>query len=232
MEYPAVTRGQMREMDRIAIEEFGVPGVVLMENAGRAVAEETVRLRGEAPGPVCIVAGRGNNGGDAFVAARHLANRGVPLDLFFTGDLDAADPGTDAGINLFVLLKMGLLVRELGRVEAARTLEQKLGDASVVVDALLGTGTRGEVAEPLRSLIDAINRSPGRVVAVDLPSGLDADTGEILGISVRADVTVTFGLPKTGFARGAGLGQCGKIVVADIGLPQQVVERVLGGEGA
>jgi len=191
------TRAQMREMDRRAIEDFGIPGVVLMENAGRAATEEVIRLSGD--GPVLIFAGRGNNGGDGFVMARHLVNRGVSVEVLYLGDLATVSPDSDAGINLFIILQMGILVRELPKDDTAAWLDGFLAKFPVIADALLGTGARGEIREPFLSAVQALNRAHAKILAVDIPSGLDCDTGLPLGAAVKALVTVTFGLPKVGF---------------------------------
>jgi len=223
-----VTRDQMRAMDRVAIEEYGVPGVVLMENAGRACLEETLALRGREEGPVLILAGRGNNGGDGFVVARHLLGREIPFRLAFFGDLDGVDASTDAGVNLFVLLKSSVTIPEIRKDTPAKRLDALFDGASVVVDALLGTGAAGAPRPPYDEAIERANGSTAPVCAVDAPSGLDCDTGEAPGAAINADVTVTFGFAKQGFARQRGPELCGRVVVADIGLPPAAVQKVLG----
>lgn len=221
-----VSAAEIREMDRTAIQEFGVPGVVLMENAGAGAA---VVLRAAFPeaATVGILAGKGNNGGDAFVVARHLLNRGLDVRCVFAGDLDDVDPASDAGINLFILLKTGLVVkevREAADVEAAGNL---FAGVDCLVDGLLGTGTRGRIREPFASLIETANGMPVPVLALDLPSGLDADTGETLGPCIRATHTATFVRPKKGFRRAAGPERCGTVHVIDIGMPAVIVDLVL-----
>ncbi len=218
----------MREIDRIAVEEIGIPGAVLMENAGKAVADETLKLRGNDPLPVVVVAGAGNNGGDGFVAARHLHNRGVPVSVFFLGDSGESDPSTDAGRNLSIARKMGVRVLDLSDGGLLDKLKSALASCSVAVDAMLGTGSKGRPRGACASAVALVNASGRRILAVDLPSGLDCDTGKAEGEAVRADTTVTFGLEKTGFALCDGPALCGRIVVADISLPRCAVGKALG----
>ena len=219
-----MTRDEVREFDRRAIEELGVAGVVLMENAGRQAAEVAERMLGEARGRrALIVAGSGNNGGDGFVIARHLLVRDREPRVLL-----AADPAKlsgDALANFRVLERLGIPVSVLegnGSSVASAILEAA-AEADLVVDALLGTGLAGEVREPLRAAIEAINRCGESgdlgVLAVDIPSGLDADTGRALGVAVRAEVTVTFVATKKGFAAKESREYTGKVMVADIGVP-------------
>ncbi|MCU0723607.1 MAG: NAD(P)H-hydrate epimerase, partial [Planctomycetes bacterium] len=223
----SVTTAEIREMDRVAIEEFGIPGVVLMENAGAGAAALVPGLLGAGPRRAAVLAGRGNNGGDAFVLARHLANRGIEAECFFAGDPAAVDPRSDAGVHLGILRKMGLPVREVRGAGDAPLAGPSLARAGLIVDGLLGTGARGEVREPTASLIDLANRAGPPILALDLPSGLDADTGRVLGRCVRAACTATFVLPKAGFFLGEGPAMCGDVRVIDIGMPRAAVERVL-----
>jgi len=217
-----LTREQVRELDRRAIEEFGIPGILLMENAGRAVADEAARLA-ESAGScrAVIVCGKGNNGGDGYVVARHLANRGLKPAIFVLARFD--EISGDAMLNLEIIRRMGLDVTEVTSDYGLRRIERAAAGAGVVVDALLGTGARGEVRGPIRSAIEVINRAGKPVVAVDLPSGLDANTGAILGACVKADVTVTFVAAKAGFSQSEGPQQTGRVVVAEIGVPRKII---------
>jgi NAD(P)H-hydrate epimerase len=168
-------------------------------------------------GPVLVVAGPGNNGGDGYVAARHLANRGVQTTVVvFAGEAQIA---ADAKVNLDILLRMGVPVRFLTAPVGWDLYREHLGPASVVVDALFGTGLRGEVREPGRTAIELLNQARKPVVAVDIPSGLDCDTGRPLGVAVTAAVTVTFARAKVGLLRPEAAAYVGRLVVADIGLP-------------
>lgn len=221
----AVTREEIRDMDKRAIEEYGIPGVVLMENAGRRVAEEALEMLEDAPEPrVAILCGKGNNGGDGFVAARYLYNRGVKVDVYlFTLMADVAfahDPWT----HLNTLVKMGLEIKEVLTAPDVRRILPELEDADLVIDGLLGTGLEGEVREPYRTAIEDINNCGVPVLSIDIPSGLDCNDGRVLGVAVRASKTVTFVLPKRGFARAKGPEHVGEVIVADIGMPRDLVE--------
>ncbi|NPV47882.1 MAG: NAD(P)H-hydrate dehydratase [Armatimonadetes bacterium] len=209
-----VTAAQMREMDRTTIEDYGLPGIVLMENAGRAVAEAALRLLPESGGRVLVLAGKGNNGGDGLVAARHLAGEGLEVAVMLF--CAAEDLRGDAAINCQYARRVGLTVIEEPDDEV---LLGALELADVVIDALLGTGVRGEVTGRLREVIELLEECAAPVVAVDLPSGLDADTGAVLGAAVEADVTVTFGFAKAGLVQYPGRAYCGELQVANIGLP-------------
>jgi len=210
-----LTRAQVRELDRRAIAEFGIPGVVLMENAGRGAVEVLLRLG--VRGPVVICCGKGNNGGDGFVIARHLGNHGIVARvLLFCAPQELRG---DAAINYHIIAKLGLPLE----VHAAPTIdlqavERQLAVAAWVVDALFGTGLSGPVRPPLDAVIAAINRSPAQVLAVDIPSGLDCDTGEPLGPTVRAHHTVTFAAQKVGFTNPAAQQWLGEVHLADIGV--------------
>ena len=225
-----LTREQIRELDRRAIHEFGIPGPILMENAGRAVADEVARLHSTstAAGEIAILCGKGNNGGDGCVAARHLFNRGITPAVFVFARLD--DICGDADVNLEIIEKMGMEVFEVTTERGVLLAEEATSRAAVIVDALLGTGATGEVHGLIRSGIEVINRAkaaagPGRVVvAVDLPSGLDANTGEVLGACVKADVTVTFVAPKVGFNKAQGPQHTGRVVTAEISIPRGLLE--------
>jgi NAD(P)H-hydrate epimerase len=219
-----VTAAQMRELDRRAIEELGVPSLVLMENAGRTTYQI---LRREFPviaGPVAVLAGRGNNGGDGLVAARYLANDGLPVVVFLLGEKNAVKG--DARVNLEVALKMGLEVREVLREEDLNPVLHRLARSGLVVDALLGTGLNAEVTGLLCTLIGKVNRLDPPVLAVDIPSGLCADTGQPLGAAIRADVTVTYGWPKLGQVLAPGRDFVGRLWQVDISIPPALAREI------
>ncbi len=216
------TAAEMRRIDARAIGEYGLPGVALMENAGGAVARKVMEIVGEpADKKVCIFAGRGNNGGDGFVAARHLAGRGARVKVFLLG---AAAVGGDAGVNLAILLKMGAEVFEVAGERDCDKAAVAAAVADCLVDALLGTGFRGEADGDLAALINIINAAGKPVVAVDIPTGIDADSGQARGLAVSATHTVTFGLPKPGLLFQPGAAHAGLVTVADIGLPAALLE--------
>ena len=218
-----VTAEQMREIDRRAIFEIGIPGVALMENAGRRVFEEATRMVGASDGAVVVLSGKGNNGGDGFVIARHLINNGYKVKIYLVGN--AEDVSGDAGVNLAALRRMGVAVHELHDQDDVQALGPILENAALVVDALLGTGLKGEVKGLYASLVSAASGS--RVLSVDVPSGLDADTGHPLGAALRAEKTVTFQYPKRGFKNPSAREFLGELVVADIGIPRVCAEGIV-----
>ncbi len=210
----AVATSVVREMDRRTIEEFGVPGIVLMENAGAGAVEVALGMV-VAGRRVCILAGAGNNAGDGFVVARHLVNRGVDARV-----ITAVDPGKykgDALTNFAALEKTRVPVETWCQCLAAG-----LGKADLLVDALLGTGLSGGLRPPYPAVIAALNESGKPVLAIDIPSGLDGDTGEVATAAVVATKTVTFALPKIGLYRGQGPDLAGEIVLVDIEMPRAV----------
>ena len=220
---PIVTADEIREMDRQTIEDLGVPGVVLMENAGRAVFEVVLDAYADGDGgPVAILCGAGNNGGDGYVVARHLHQLGVPCAVYLAAPRERIQG--DARINLDILDHLPVPIWELETDGEA--LDVAMERASVLVDALLGTGLNSEVRGRYRDIIEQANTSGAFKVAVDIPSGIRADDGALLGVAFEADVTVTFGAPKRGLALRPGADAAGEIIVADIGIPPQVVDAV------
>ncbi|MHB1001235.1 MAG: NAD(P)H-hydrate dehydratase [Armatimonadota bacterium] len=216
------TAAQMREFDRRAIEEYGIPGIVLMENAGRHVYQVVYDILVPLAGQhVTVIAGKGNNGGDGFVAARHLRDAGACIDLFLIGDPSSVKG--DARINLDILLKTGMKVNTLNSIS---DLDISLERSHAVIDAIFGTGLKGDVTGLAADVIDAVNSCGKPVIAVDIPSGLDADTGRIWGTCVEADYTVTFALPKIGLFTYPGADYAGKVVVGDIGIPHQLYDSI------
>lgn len=215
-----LSREEVRNLDRRAIEEFGVPGVVLMENAGRGAAEVLLRLG--ARGPVHICCGKGNNGGDGFVMARHLDNRGVAVQVHLFARPEELTG--DAATNYHIIKRAGPPIAVVAGTPVDVTgLGKLLRGAEWIVDALFGTGLSGPVRPPFDQVIAAINASGAKVLAVDIPSGLDCDTGQPLGPTVRADHTVTFVAPKKGFAEPSAREWLGQVHVADIGAPRWVI---------
>ena len=216
----SLSRDEVREIDRRAIEVAGVPGVVLMENAGRCVADEIEKfmagVSAGGAGRVAVVAGAGNNGGDGYVIARHLNMRGTETVTFLVAP--EAKIGGDARINLEILRRLGADVREAA---GSATLAEQLQGFDLIVDAVGGTGIRGALRGDLATAVEAINAA-GRsipVVAVDIPTGLDCDTGRTDGPAVTAAMTVTFVARKKGFDAPGASGRTGEVRVADIGVP-------------
>jgi NAD(P)H-hydrate epimerase len=220
---PVLTATQMREADRRTIEEIGLPGAVLMENAGAAVAR-AARERFPEARRVLILCGKGNNGGDGFVVARYLRDRHPEVLLIGSRE----ETQGDARLHLGALERSGTAVIEVPDEAAWRAKRERLWEADLVVDALLGTGLQrapsGLIGAVIEDLV-AVGRSRRlRVLAVDLPSGLSSDTGELPGSTVRAEATVTFAAPKCGLVLPPACDHAGEIVVADIGIPGEVLE--------
>jgi len=227
-----VTRKEARRIDKLAIEKYGIPGIVLMENAGLAVSRVVSQMLGDkkdatnASQRVAIFCGKGNNGGDGFVVARHLINRDIGVNIYLL--CEKKDVKGDALINLNILLRMGQAVKEITCPDDIEGVKEEVYGASLIVDAILGTGTEGEVKEPMKSSIDFINGTLLPIVSVDIPSGLDADNGMLLGTSIKATKTVTFVAPKKGFYLNEGPLQTGEVTIADIGISVKILRRMPG----
>lgn len=210
------TARQAQCLDAYAIHRLGIPSCVLMENAGYQASQEILKILMRIKDPfVCVVCGSGNNGGDGFVAARHIFDQGIPTKVFFIGNISKLKE--DPSINYHILKKIKCPLKVVHGLtpEILRDLKK----ASLVVDAIFGIGLTRPVQEPLKSIIDAINRSRKKVVALDIPSGLDATTGEVLGACVKASQTITFAVMKKGLLSNDGPAHAGKITIADIGIP-------------
>lgn len=218
--FRVMSRAEVRAVDSWAIHEMGVPGVVLMENAGRSCAELVQDKLAAVENPeVGIFCGTGNNGGDGYVVARHLLDAGFRVNVVLCGDREKVRG--DARINLDILERLGHTVEHLdpGAADAASRIREGAGHADMIVDALFGTGLQGELREPYRSLIETINALKRPVLAVDIPSGLDCDTGHPLGSAVLAACTVTFVAVKKGFlAVPQARRYLGELYVASIGI--------------
>ena len=206
------------------MEDYGISGLVLMENAGRGVTDKLCELG--IAGPVAICCGRGNNAGDGFVVARHLDLRGHAVDLLLWADPEQLSG--DAAANFHILQKTDVPIHYFPSRHDPARLEERLAQAAWIVDALLGTGARGEPRAPLDAVIDQINGAPAVRLAVDLPSGLDCDTGEAARHTIRAAHTCTFVAPKPGFFQPGAKEYTGQVHVLDIGAPRKLVEQMLG----
>ena len=191
------TTGIMRELDRATIEDAGIAGLVLMESAGSGTADAICEhFPWVEDSRVVVLAGRGNNGGDGFVVARYLASRGAEVLVILLGR--KSDVKGDAGVNLAILDRLGIEVIEAPNQDALVHEQEEVLNADLIVDAIFGTGLDRKVEGLAARAIEAMIEFPGPVVSVDIPSGLNADTGQPMGSAVRADLTVTFGLPKLG----------------------------------
>jgi len=213
-----LTRDEVRDVDRRAIEEYGLPGVVLMENAGRGCAELVDA------GPVVICCGKGNNGGDGYVIARHLDNRGIAVEIISVCPVEELKG--DARINADVAVKAGLKITVASDARDWEAVEDRVRSAKWIVDSLLGTGFTGTLREPYLTAIRTVNSSSvsGRkVLAVDVPSGLDVDTGLPASECIKADVTATFVAIKPGFLQPTARPFLGQVKVVEIGVPRSLL---------
>lgn len=219
-----LTREQVRAVDRRAIDEYGMTGLVLMENAGRGVVDSLLRLG--VNGPVVVCCGKGNNGGDGLVISRHLDNGGRPVRVLLFAD--PTELRGDAAINWRILERAGIPFYVFDRSVDVAAIKPHLADADWIVDALLGTGAIGEPQPPSAAAIEAINSAVKKVMAVDLPSGLDCDTGVAARMTVVAQNTCTFVAVKPGFLVPGAERYTGRVHVVDIGVPRQLVKEIAG----
>jgi NAD(P)H-hydrate epimerase len=219
-----VTADEMKMLDRLAIEEYGIPGLVLMENAGRQVVEVIREILGEVRGKVVTVfVGKGNNGGDGFVIARHLLNLGAEVKVLSLTEL--TEITGDAAINLAIWQKMEQKVYTLQHGDGINIVRLVLMNTDLIVDGIFGTGFRGKMDEKVGRLVEVLNSSGKPIVAVDIPSGLEADTGKANGPCIQASHTVTFALPKLGLILEPGADYAGELHVADISIPSLLIEQ-------
>lgn len=232
----ALTRTQSRRIDQLAIEQYEIPGIVLMENAGRGVVEVLLKIDSglassthDAP-PVAIFCGKGNNAGDGMVIARHLAIRGVASHVLLL--CPAGELQGDALSNLKILQHCDVplieLADDLTRCgnDATELFNKHAAGAKWLIDAMLGTGATGEPRPPMDAAIAWMNSQPARRLAVDIPSGLDCDTGQPAAATLRADVTCTLAAPKIGFQQPAAQPHLGQLHVVPIGTPPELLGRI------
>ena len=218
---------QMREADRRTIDEIGIPSLVLMENAGRqAVAAMEAMYADLGDRQVAVLCGRGNNGGDGFVVARTLAQRGVDVSVFLLGRV--AEVRGDARTNLEILGRLGITVVEVADSQAWELHFSEVSDCNLIVDAIFGTGLKAPVSGLIESVVADVNAAGIPVVAIDLPSGLSADSCDPIGPAIEASLTVTLGAPKLPLVLPPAETRAGDIVIADIGIPGDVLDGVEG----
>ncbi|MBI5327749.1 MAG: NAD(P)H-hydrate dehydratase [Deltaproteobacteria bacterium] len=218
-----VDSATMRQLDEKAIKNYGIHGLVLMENAGRGVADIIERDFGNLKGKrVSIFSGKGNNGGDGFVVARHLLNKGFNACVYLIAQ--RRDVNGEVKVNLNILEKMG---GEIVSVVSKKSLQRhgvNILHSCLIVDAIFGTGLSADVKGIQRDVIEFINRLNKQVVAVDIPSGLDASNGRVLGSCVKATITATMAIPKIGILVYPGVDYAGRVEIVDIGMPRQLIE--------
>ncbi|MCX5657237.1 MAG: NAD(P)H-hydrate epimerase [Candidatus Omnitrophica bacterium] len=208
---------EARKLDKFSQDELGISGLILMENAGREAAEIACCMLSAKRKYVIFLCGKGNNAGDGFVCARHLITKKISLSVFMVEDPSVLKG--DALTNYLILKKMKAKIYSLKDNPSGNFFRRKLKNASLIIDALFGIGLSGEVNEPYRTVIDLINIARRPVLSLDVPSGLDADSGKPLGICIKATRTVTFILPKKGFIRNKGPLYTGQVIVRNISAP-------------
>jgi NAD(P)H-hydrate epimerase len=212
----SLNREQSRELDRRAIREYGMSGLVLMENAGRGTVDVLEHLG--IGGPAVILCGKGNNGGDGFVIARHLAIRGYVCKVLLL--VPSSELAGDAATNFAILKKT-----EVPIIETPDKLDLHGAGADWLIDAMLGTGAVGKPRPPFDAAIEWMNAQPAKKLAVDVPSGLDCDTGRTAGVAVRADHTCTFAAMKIGYMQPTAKEFTGMVHVCDIGVPPRLLQE-------
>ncbi len=218
---------QMREADRRTIDEVGIPSIVLMENAGRqAVAAMEAAFEDLSTSHVGVVCGRGNNGGDGFVVARTLVQRGVETSVFILGSV--ADVRGDARTNLEVLGRIGLTVVEITNAQEWELHFSEISRCEMLVDAILGTGFHGQLSGLLETVVADINGLGVPIIAIDLPTGLSADSADVEGEAIEASMTVTLAAPKIPLILPPADSHSGDLVIADIGIPLPILDEVEG----
>jgi NAD(P)H-hydrate epimerase len=218
------TAEQMQELDQKAIEAYRIPGIVLMENAGRGATEVISKTFPDLQRKkIAIIAGKGNNGGDGFVIARHLLNQGISVKVYLLTDPKALRG--DAETNFHIFLRMKGEVISAPSSKDYQKIKKDLERFDLLIDGIFGTGLDAEVRGYYREVIDHLNTLQKPIVSIDIPSGLDANTGKPLGTAVRASLTVTFGLVKVAHLVSPGLDYVGSVKVIDIGIPRRLVEE-------
>lgn len=221
---------QCQQVDRRAIDDYGMLGLVLMENAARGATDVLVELMEKAhlpkrEGPVVVCCAGGNNGGDGLAMARHLDLRGYAVEVLLWADPDKLT--ADAAANYAIVEKCEIPLKVLGPEYETRQLASSLGSASWIIDALLGTGTRGEPRSPMDRVIDQLNESQVPILAIDVPSGMSCDTGQPSSHTIQAQATCTFVAAKLGFREVAAKSHLGELHVLDIGAPRKLIEEVV-----
>ncbi|WIF95326.1 NAD(P)H-hydrate dehydratase [Caminicella sporogenes] len=216
-----VLNEEMRKIDKTTIEKYGIPGIILMENAGLGVVEEIIKDF-KRDSNFTIICGRGNNGGDGFVIARHLYNKGYNVKVFIIGD--SRDISKDALINFKIIQNLNINITNILDEKDLLKLKEGILSSTVVIDALFGTGLSSEVKGIASEVIKYINKYSKYIFSVDIPSGICGDNGQVCGVAVKADKTITFGLKKCGNILYPGAEYCGELILKDIGIPREVVD--------
>jgi NAD(P)H-hydrate epimerase len=215
------TAEELREIDHRCVWDYKIPTLILMEHAGKGAAQVAMEMNPNRRQAV-VITGKGNNGGDGFVVARFLRLWNVPVKIWIIGS-EGYRKSSAPWYNHQIAKHMGIPIAHMMNESQMPELRKDLNTAGLIVDAMLGIGLSGEVREPYKGIIQLINESGNRVLAIDVPSGLNADTGEPMGTAVRATRTVTFVAPKPGFETEPGSEHCGEVTVQDIGVPPELL---------
>lgn len=229
---PVLTRQQMRDFDAWAINNAGIAGVILMENAGRGCSEIVISELKKIGGKrLCIFCGTGNNGGDGFVIARHMKNAGFEVKIILCGS--GSKIKGDAGINYKIACGMNIPIEELAPActDIERIIENSAGNCDLLADAIFGTGFCGELRGGFDRIVKTINSLNKPIIAVDIPSGLDCDTGIAAGEAIKAIITVTFAAAKKGFASPASVQYTGRVYIASIGIEPTLKDNLKSASG-
>jgi len=210
----------MRKIDSLATAKFGIPSLILMENAGRSVACEAESMISSKATSIVIFCGYGNNGGDGFVVARHLVNRGYDVVIYVVGKQKKMSK--DTKMNFDIINKMKIMVRKITDQRQINIATRYIGKRQLIIDAVFGIGLKGRLDTFYCYLFKKINSSNIPILSIDIPSGLDADRGIPLPIAIKAKKTITMGLAKKGFINPSAKKYLGRVIVADISLPRQL----------
>jgi ADP-dependent NAD(P)H-hydrate dehydratase / NAD(P)H-hydrate epimerase len=221
-----VSAKEMQTMDAMTIEKFGLPGRVLMENAGRGATKIFLNeiYPHHSHARVAVMAGRGNNGGDGFVMARYLAQKEIPICVYLLANRDRVEG--DAAANLCLLDPLGIPVKEILNINDFNSLKNELKHQDIWIDAILGTGLSSNVRGFYKEVIDFINASKRPIFSIDIPSGLNSDTGQPCGTTINATATATFAFPKIGHLLYPGVDYTGKLFSIDIGIPPHIANNI------
>jgi len=223
----AFSASQMRALDKKAERYYGIPGIVLMENAGaRAAAKALAMLKKTKKESVCVFSGPGNNGGDGLVVGRRLLNKGKKVEVFLLAP--APKLKGDVLINYKILKKMKARIHIVNNESKINPVKTALKNSGLIIDAIFGIGLNKDIHGLFKKIIEMINDSRVPILALDIPSGLCANSGKIYGVCVKAQCTVTFAALKTGLLKKQGRKMAGKIFVADISMPQQLLRKNKG----
>ncbi len=218
----SVSAGQMKKLDETAIKRYGIPSPILMENAGRGIADLAEKIVGQKSKKILVICGKGNNGGDGFVAARHLANCGYRVQVIMLSR--TSDLKNDPKLNFQILKKMRIPVKCITSQSKTSQFKAFVQKSDLIIDGIFGVGLKRPVKGLFYDVISILNASKKQILAIDVPSGLDSDSGEELGIAVRAFATGTLGAAKRGLLLKRGPKCSGKVTVLDISIPRELLQ--------